>query len=247
FLQRIFFSLGGGIQKNQLFGTEGTPRIGVSYYPVRPGAGIFHGTKLNFNFAKGVKEPGIDDQFGSLYSFLLKNGGQATVAQYGIQPIGAELSRTYDGGVEQSLFSQRVTLRATYFHNQFGNQIEYVPASVVPALLPQLTPAEQQSLQSFLNSQGAYSFTLNSMAFRAQGLEAEIEYGLGRNIFVRGGYTYLDAVVQRSFSSSALGPSYNPLFPNIPIGDTSPLRGARPFRRPAHTGFTTVTYDGKLF
>src|SRR6185437_4559760 len=45
----------------------------------------------------------------------------------------------------------------------------------------------------------------------------------------------------------ALGPSYNPLFPNIPIGDTSPLRGARPFRRPAHTGFTTVTYDGKLF
>lgn len=247
FKQRVFYSLGGGIQKNQLFGTEGTPRIGVSFYPVRPGVGVFHGTKINFNFAKGVKEPGIDDQFGSLYDFLLKNGGEATVAQYGIRPIGAELSRTYDGGVEQSLFSQRVTLRATYFHNEFGNQIEYVPASVVPALLPQLSPEQQQSLQNFLNSQGAYSLTLNSMAFRAQGLEAEVEYGLGRNIFVRGGYTYLDAVVQRSFSSSALGPSYNPLFPNIPIGNTSPLQGARPFRRPPHTGFTTVTYSGKLF
>lgn len=247
FKQRVFYSLGGGIQKNQLFGTEGTPRIGVSFYPVRPGAGKFHGTKINFNFSKGVKEPGIDDQFGSLYAFLLKNGGQTTVTQYGIRPIGAELSRTYDGGVEQSLFSQRVTLRATYFHNEFGSQIEYVPASVVPALLPQLTPTQQQSLQAFLNSEGAYSLTLNSLAFRAQGVEAELEYGLGRNIFMRGGYTYLDAVVQRSFSSDALGPSYNPLFPTIPIGDTSPLRGARPFRRPAHTGFTTVTYNGKLF
>ena len=245
--QRVFYSLGGGIQKNELFGTEGTPRIGVSYYPVRPGAGVFHGTKISFNLAKGVKEPGIDDQFGSLYAFLLKNGGESTVQQYGIQPIGAERSRSYDGGVEQSLFSQRVTLRATYFHNEFGNQIEYVPASVVPTLLPNLPPTEQQSLKAFLNSQGAYSLTLNSMAYRAQGMEAELEYGLGRNIFVRSGYTYLDAVVQRSFSSDALGPSYNPLFPSIPIGSTSPLRGARPFRRPPHSGFTTVIYTGKLF
>lgn len=247
FGQRVFYSLGGGIEKNQLYGTQGTPRIGVSYYPVRPGRGIFHGTKLNFNFAKGVQEPNINDQFGSLYNFLLTNGGQSTVAQYGIRPIGAELSRSYDGGVEQSLFSERVTLRATYFHNEFGNQIEYVPAGIVPQLLPNLTPAQQQSLQAFLNSQGAYALTLNSLAFRAQGFESELDYGLGQYVFIRGGYTYLDAVVQHSFSADAIGPSYNPVFPNIPIGDTSPLRGARPFRRPPHTGFTTVTYKGRLF
>jgi iron complex outermembrane receptor protein/vitamin B12 transporter len=247
FKQRVFYSLGGGIQKNQLYGTEGTPRIGLSYYPVRPGKGIFHGTKLNFNFAKGVKEPSIDDQFGSLYTFLLTYGGQSTVSQFGIRPIGAELSRTYDGGVEQSLFSERVVLRATYFHNEFGNQIEYVPASEVPFLLPNLSPEQQQSLEAFLNDEEAYSLTLNSLAFRAQGIESEVQYGLGRNIFIRGGYTYLDAVVQHSFSADALGPSYNPLFPNIPIGDDSPLRGARPFRRPPHTGFTSVSYNGKLF
>ncbi|MGC2502853.1 MAG: TonB-dependent receptor [Silvibacterium sp.] len=247
FKQRVFYSLGGGIQKNQLYGTQGTPRIGVSYYPVRPGKGIFHGTKLNFNFAKGVKEPSIDDQFGSLYTFLLTNGGQSTVSQYGIQPIGAELSRTYDGGVEQSLFSERVTLRATYFHNEFGNQIEYVPANIVPTLLPNLTPAQQQALEAFLNSEEAFELTLNSLAFRAQGFETEVQYGLGRSIFIRGGYTYLDAVVQHSFSADAIGPSYNPLFPTIPIGDTSPLRGARPFRRPPHTGFVSVSYNAKLF
>jgi iron complex outermembrane receptor protein/vitamin B12 transporter len=244
---RIFYSLGGGIQKNQLYGTEGTPRIGVSFYPVRPGKGFAHGTKINFNFAKGVKEPSLSDQFGSLYTFLLQNGGQSTVSQFGIQPIGAELSRTYDGGVEQSLFSERVTLRATYFHNEFGNQVESVPANAVPALLPNLTPAQQQALEAFLNSEFAYSLDLNSLSFRAQGFETELQYGLGRNIFIRGGYTYLDAVVQHSFSADALGPSYNPLFPTIPIGNYSPLRGARPFRRPPHTGFTTVTYSGKLF
>ncbi len=247
FKQRVFYSLGGGIEKNQLYGTEGTPRIGLSWYPIRPGKGIFHGTKINFNFAKGVKELTIDDQFGSLYTFLLTNGGQSTVSQYGIRPIGAELSRTYDGGVEQSLFSERVTLRATYFHNEFGNQVEYVPASIIPTLLPNLTPAQQQSLEAFLNSQQAFELTLNSLAFRAQGAEGELQYGLGRNIFLRGGYTYLDAAVQHSFSADAIGPSFNPLFPTIPIGDTSPLRDARPFRRPPHTGFTSVSYTGKLF
>jgi vitamin B12 transporter len=33
---RLFYSLGGGAEKNQLFGTVGTPRIGLAYYPVRP-------------------------------------------------------------------------------------------------------------------------------------------------------------------------------------------------------------------
>ena len=245
FKQRVFYSLGGGIQKNQLYGTEGTPRIGVSWFPVRPGKGIFHGTKINFNFAKGVKEPTIDDQFGSLYTFLLENGGQAAVNEFGIRPIGAELSRSYDGGVEQSLFTEKVVVRATYFHNEFGNQIEYVGANLVPTLLPNLTPTQQQQLEQFLQQEGAYSLTLNSMAFRAQGLESEVQYGIGRDIFLRAGYTYLDAVVQRSFSSDAVGPSYNPAFPTIPIGNDSPLVGARPFRRPPHTGFAGVTYTDK--
>jgi len=247
FRQRFFYSLGGGIQKNQLYGTQGTPRLGFSYYPIRPGKGIFHGTRINFNFAKGVKEPTIDDQFGSLYTFLLNNGGQATVNQYGIRPIGAELSRSYDGGVEQSLFNEQVLFRATYFHNEFGDQIEYVGANLVPFLLPNLTPEQQQSLEAFLQEEGAFSLTLNSMAFRAQGIETQVEYGIGRDIFIRGGYTYLDAVVQRSFSSDAVGPSYNPAFPTIPIGNDSPLVGARPFRRPPHIGFAGITYNSKAF
>ncbi|HEV2325655.1 MAG TPA: TonB-dependent receptor, partial [Terracidiphilus sp.] len=115
----------------------------------------------------------------------------------------------------------------------------------VPTLLPNLTAAQQQSLLNFLNNNFAFSLDLNSMAYKAQGVESEVEYGLGRNIFFRGGYTYLDARVQRSFSSDAVGPSTNPNFPNIPIGNYSPLVGARPFRRPPHNGFASVIYTGK--
>ena len=68
------------------------------------------------------------------------------------------------------------------------------------------------------------------------------------HIFIRGGYTYNDGVVQKSFSSSAAGPSVNPLFPYINIGASSPLVGARPFRQPPHVGFVGVNYSGsKLF
>ena len=77
---RIFYSLGGGAEKNQLFGTVGTPRIGLAYYPVRPGRGLFHGTKIRFNFANGYQEPSLDEQFASLYNFLLiQPGGQDSI------------------------------------------------------------------------------------------------------------------------------------------------------------------------
>jgi len=245
FRNRFFYTAAGGVEKNQLFGTVGTPRGGASWYVVRPGAGVFHGTRLSVNFARGYQEPTLDQQFGSLYAFLAANGGQSTIAQFGIAPIGAETSRTYDGGIEQSLFSERLMARVSYFHNEFGDQIEAVPASAVPTLLPNLTPAQQQQLETFLNNNYAYELDLNSMAYRAQGVESEFEYGLGKNIFLRAGYTYLDAVVQHSFSSDALGPGTNPNFPSIPIGNYAPLKGARPFRQPPHTGFTTVVYTGK--
>jgi len=89
FRNRLFYTAAGNVEKNALFGTVGTPHIGASYYLVRPGQGVLHGTKLEFNFARGYQEPTIDEQFGSLYSFLVQNGGQATAAQYGIRPIGA--------------------------------------------------------------------------------------------------------------------------------------------------------------
>jgi vitamin B12 transporter len=251
---RLFYSLGGGVEKNQLFGTVGTPRLGLAYYPVRPGKGPFHGTKIWFNFAEGYQEPSLDEQFASLYDFLLgQQGGVAAIQQYHISPIVEEQSRTYEGGGAQSFLSERGLVRIGYFHNQHGRQIEPVPATEVPALLPQLSSSEQQSLESLISSAGPLD--LNSQAFRALGVESEVQYSVFRTLFLRGGYTYLDAVVQRSFTSSALEPAFNtglpgepaPSFSNVPIGASGPLRGARPFQRPPHTGFVAVNYSGKQY
>ena len=251
---RLFYSLGGGVEKNQLFGTVGTPRLGLAYYPVRPGKGVFHGTKISFNYAQGYQEPSLDEQFASLYDFLLgEQGGREAIQQFHISPIVEEQSRTYGGGIAQSFLSERGLLRISYFHNQYGRQIEAVPATEVPLLLPQLSSSERQALKSFLSSAGPLD--LNSQAFRAQGIESEVEYSVFRTLFLRAGYTYLDAVVQRSFTSDALQPAFNtglpgepaPPFSKVPIGAFDPLRGARPFERPPHTGFASVSYSGEKY
>jgi vitamin B12 transporter len=244
FKSRLFYTLGGSLERYSLFGTQTSPRGGISYYVMRPRKGIFSGTRVLLNFGDAVREPSLTDQFYSLYSFLEANGGQSTIAQLHISPLAAPATRTYEGGAEQAFFGQRLVFRASFFHNEFGRQIEYVGLDLIPELLPNLTPAQQNQLEQFLQANGAYEQSLNTEAYRALGVESTVEGGIGRAIFLRGGYTYLDAVVQRSFTNddvALLGPI--PTYNGIPVGVNSPLQGARPFRRAPHTGFLTATYS----
>ncbi len=243
FKSRFYYTLGGGIEHYSLFGVQTSPRGGVTYYALRPRSGVFSGTRVLFSFGEGVREPSLTDQFYSLYSFLEQNGGQSTIQQLHISQLATPQDRTYEGGVEQAFLSQHIIWRTNFFHNEFGRQIEYVGLDLVPELLPNLTAAEQNQLEAFLQNSGAYELSLNSEAYRAMGFETSVEGGIGRNIFLRGGYTYLDAVVQRSFTNddlALLGPL--PTYNGIPIGADSPLEGARPFRRPPHTGFFSATF-----
>ena len=251
---RLFYSLGGGVEKNYLFGTVGTPRIGLAYYPVQPGKGILHGTQIRLNFSKGYQEPSLDDQEASLYAFLLlQPGGPSSIRQFHIMPVVEQQSRTYEAGVAQSFLSERGLLRVSYFHSQYGRQIETVPATEVPQLLPQLSPGQQQQLKGLLSNTGGLA--INAQSFRAQGLESEAQFSLFKNLLLQGGYSYLDAVVQRSFTADALQPVFNtglpgtapPSFAQIPIGASGPLRGARPFARPPNTGFAAVSYNGEQY
>jgi iron complex outermembrane receptor protein/vitamin B12 transporter len=231
---RLYYAIGSGLEDNGLFGFAATPRASLAYYLFRPtNSGLFSGTKLNFSFGKGIKEPSIYYQSISLFDILdaLPNGSDL-IKQYGVSPIGPETSRTYDGGVDQQFWNGRARATLTYFHNEFTNGVEFVPQS---ALLALGLPAASDPAVEF----GA---AVNSQAFRAQGAEAALEYKIGSHLFARGGYTYLDAVVQRSFSSESL-PSYNPSFPTIPIGAFSPLIGARPFRRAPHSGYFGLSYN----
>jgi iron complex outermembrane receptor protein/vitamin B12 transporter len=239
---RLYYNIGSGIENNGLFGVAGTPRASVAYYLARPSAaGWLSGTKLHASFGKGIKEPTVSEQGSSIFDILsaLPNGSQL-ITQFHIEQIGPENSRTYDGGVDQELWNGRARVGFTYFHNEFTNGIEDVPPSGLLAL--GVPVADLPALQF-----GAF---INSEAFRSQGVEFEMEYRINSRLFARGGYTYTDAVVQRSFSSDqAGGESFNTAFnfANIPIGAFSPLVGARPFRVAPHSGYFGLNYTRSKF
>ncbi|HEY4382471.1 MAG TPA: TonB-dependent receptor, partial [Acidobacteriaceae bacterium] len=239
-LGRIFYSVGGAVEKNHLFGVAGTPRIGLAYVPVRPGARWLGGTKVRLNVATGIQEPSLATDFTSLYTELMQlPGGAATIKTYGITPIRELRTRTLDAGVEQNIYRDRLVFKAGYFHNAFSHQIEYVDSGTL-----------KQYFGIKTNVANFYGADVTSLAFHAQGLESELQYQPFTRFFVRAGYTYLNAKVDQSFSSSALSvlqggfPEVNPAFPNIPIGG-SPFIGSRPFRRPPNTGYVAAQYTGR--
>jgi vitamin B12 transporter len=237
---RLYYNVGSGIENNGLFGVAGTPRASIAYYLARPSAaGLLSGTKVHASFGKGIKEPNVFQQTNSLFDILSDApDGSELIAQYHVGHIGPESSRTYDGGVDQELWNGRARLGLTYFHNQFTNGIEFVPQS---GLVELGIPAANLPAVEF----GAY---VNSLAFRSQGLEFEVQYKISSRLFARGGYTYTDAVVQHSFSSDQEGGgTINPNFPNIPIGAFSPLVGARPFRVAPHSGYFGLNYTHSKF
>jgi vitamin B12 transporter len=240
---RFYYNVGSGIEDNGLFGLAGTPRASLAYYLVRPSSkNWLSGTKAHASFGKGIKEPSVFEQTGSLFDILsaLPNGNEL-ISQFHVSQIGPENSRTFDGGIDQELWNGHARVGLTYFHNEFTNGIEDVPQAGLLALgVPE---ASLPALES-----GAF---INSQAFRSQGLELEAEYRINDHIFVRGGYTYIDAVVQRSFTSDqGTGESFNlsSNFSTIPIGDFSPLVGARPFRVAPHSGYFGLNYSrSKLY
>jgi iron complex outermembrane receptor protein/vitamin B12 transporter len=238
---RLFYTLGGGLEKNGLFGFAATPRVSLAWQAAS-------GTKLRASFGKGIKEPAVFDQIESLYALLLLPGsqpqGDQLIAQDHIAPIGPENSRSYDGGVDQLFRGGRVRASLSLFHNEFTNGIEYIP----PQGLTDLgLPASIVTIAEDTN----YGATVNSKAYRAQGIEAEVESQLTRDWFVRAGYTYVDARIQQSFSNDTGMVVTNSALPSsessTPIGVFSPLAGARPFRIAPHTGYFQSGYrHGKL-
>jgi len=237
--QRAFATAGVGFEDNAVFGFAVTPRVSLAYYLRRPSSASALGlTKLRFNFGTGIKEPSLLDQGSSLYSLISElPNGLDLIHRYGISPIGAERSRSFDVGVEQGLWNERALLSVTLFHQRFYDLIDFVPQSALPEVG---VPAPVVAEVPF----GAY---INSDSYRSEGAEAEVEVGITRNLMLRTDYTYLDAVVTQSFASSALFPAFNPAFPNIPIGAYAPLVGNRPFRRPPHSASFVITYSRQKF
>jgi iron complex outermembrane receptor protein/vitamin B12 transporter len=234
-LDRAYVSGGLGVENNAVFGVAVTPRISAAFYARKPAraSSTVGETKLTFNFGKGIKEPSISNEQRSLYNLLSASAqGAPLISTLGLSPIGPERSRSADAGVEQGLWAGRLRVRASFFHNQFDDLIEFVSKAALPQIgVPAVVAAATVS--------GA---SVNSSSYRARGLETSVEAKVGREFTVLAAYTYLDAVVTQSFASSALRPAINPAYLNTPIGAFAPLVGGRPFRRAPHSGSILATY-----
>jgi vitamin B12 transporter len=231
-VDRVSVTTGLGYARIEGYASRYSPRLSLAVAVRKPAPDAFWSdTRLTFNGGRGIKATGATTVDRSLYNLLRKTAaGAALAASVGIGPIGPERGRNLDIGIEQGLWRGRARARVAYFHNEFFDLVEFVSRNLLPrfGVAPDIAAAV---------GTGAY---VNSQSFKARGAEASVDAMFG-DMRLAGSYTYLDAVVTRSLSSSVT-PQFNPLFPDVPIGGFTALVGQRPFRRPGNSGSLLIAY-----
>jgi vitamin B12 transporter len=223
-VNRAYVSGGIGVEHNEVFGNEAVPRLSAALYLRQPSAGALGDSKVSFNVGKGLKSPSVLQQQSALFALV-----QGTPVAASVSPIGPEKSRGWDIALEQGFGDGQFRARVGYFNNTFEDLIEFLSRT---ALVRVGVPPDVAAATAF----GAY---VNAQSFDAHGLELSADAVIRRELRVGASYTYLDAEVTQAFSANAVT---NPAFPNVPIGQYSPLVGERPFRRPANSGTLFVRY-----
>jgi len=152
-IENLIFVAGGRFDHFNQFGNIWTYRFASSYKIDKTN------TTLHSSVATGFSPPSSQDKiFGN---------------NFGLQP---EKNLGWDIGVEQRLWKNRVTLGATYFHNDLSNVIGF---------------------------NGLFD-TLNLGAAETQGLEAELRAQPVADLVLTASYTYLDAEKTSSADISQL-------------------------------------------
>jgi len=227
---RLFATASAGVDHDKSFGTAATPRGSVAYYLRKPREHSAVGsTKLTFNAGTGIKAPSVSQEQSSLFAVASTVPALANTA---IRPIGPERTHGFDGGVEQAFWREKAHVRAIVFDNQFSDIIEFVSTTVLPQL--GISPAVASALPG-----GVY---VNSSSFHARGLETSFDAQVSPELRLTASYTFLSAIITKSFTGGVLAPAINPAFPATPIGQFAPLVGAPPFRRPVHSGTVAAFY-----
>ena len=143
---------------NSAFGNTGVPRIAVVWQALRGGETL-SGTRLRFSYATGFKEPRLEETF---------NGIPADPFNLPNTTLKPERSRSFEAGLQQSLFLGKAVLGATYFNNLFYDEINYVEVDPV-------------------NFVGQYVNVNKSLA---HGAEVELQTKLHPRLLMTSAYTY---------------------------------------------------------
>lgn len=145
-------SLGGRLDANDRFGSFGTYRAGAVYrFPTA--------TSIRAAWGRSFKEPTFFENFAE--GFVRGN-----------PDLDPERSRSWEFGVDQSVWGGRLVLAATYFDQRFRDMIQFT-----------FTPPEPEGPNFF-----------NVAEARSDGIEAEVHLRAG-DVFLDAAYTFLDTQV----------------------------------------------------
>ena len=111
FFDRLFMSAGVRVEDNSVFGTNVTERGSLSYLIKA------WGTRIRGGAGSGFRAPTFNDLFFPGFSDVT------------LQP---ETSFSYDFGLDQSLWKERIRLGLTYFQNDVTNLISFVFINTPP-------------------------------------------------------------------------------------------------------------------
>ena len=170
---RLVLNAGFREEDNADFGTRGVPRVGAAY-TLRGGHDFWGATRLRANYGQGIKEPSLDQSFGTDPCFP------------GNPDLLPEQSRTTYAGIEQHLDSDKATISGDFFYNQFRNVISFTdcfPGGPCPVAIP----------SGCLSS--GFGTYFNTDLARAVGGHLVGQWQLAKNLGLSANYTYDDSRV----------------------------------------------------
>lgn len=107
----LVVTVGGRHDDNERFGEFETYRVGASWAPI-------DGTRLRASVGSAFREPTFNENYAT--GFVTGNPN-----------LVPERSETFEIGVRQSLFADRVQLGVTQFDQRFKNMIDYIGSTTV--------------------------------------------------------------------------------------------------------------------
>lgn len=165
-----YATAGVRVDDNSRFGTEASPKISVGGYPLAINAGAVSSVKIFANAGRGIKNPTFAELFGSAWV----DGNAA---------LTPERATTIDAGAEITFDAQRWLGRATWFDNDYTDQVAF-----------QYSPGwGGDGVPDYLNIAGS----------RARGVE--LEGGLQRpmgGLTAMASYAYVDTAVVATVSTN---------------------------------------------
>ena len=149
FFDRLFLTGGVRLEDHSVFGRVTTEHGSLAYLIKE------WGTRLRGGAGSGFRAPTINDLFFPDFS------------NKGLQP---ERSFSYEFGMDQKLWRDRIRLGITYFHTDFKDLIQFVPLAVFP-----------------------FAAVINTGQARAQGIEFTSDADLLPTLVASVNYTYTDS------------------------------------------------------